>query len=247
MRFQSTKIPVIFVLAILGSARAESAFAALELRDINGRPTANSADAEFAYDTVLDATWYLTANDIRFQWDDAKSWAAGLTVGTFSGWSLPAADPSCGNPYGSPYNCTGSQMGELWYTALGNTGGVAMSNTGPFRNLQSRHYWTGTEFAPNTARLAWLFDTNQGAQDATFKEGPYYALAVRPGDVAAVPEPGKVALLLSGLAGMMVMRRKRADAGIPSNGALAQSQIRFMLSGLTIRRPTVHGSVVLQM
>ncbi len=68
-----------------------SALEALELRDINGNATAVAADAEFAYDAVLDATWYLTANNSGLNWDDAKSWAAGLTVGTFSGWLLPLA------------------------------------------------------------------------------------------------------------------------------------------------------------
>ena len=72
------------VVMVVGLAPAGSALAALELRDINGSPTAVAANAEFAYDTVLDATWYLTANNTGLFWDDAKAWAAGLTVGTFN-------------------------------------------------------------------------------------------------------------------------------------------------------------------
>ena len=135
---------VVLASMIAGTMQAGSALAALELRDINGNATAVTADAEFAYDTVLDATWYLTANNAFLTWDGARSWAAGLTVGTLSGWSLPATDPSC---IGA--NCTNSQMGELWYTELGNTAGFALSNAGPFKNLQSFGHWSGTDYAPS--------------------------------------------------------------------------------------------------
>ena len=195
---------VTLALAVAALFQAGSALAALELRDLNGNATAITADAEFAYDTVLDATWYLTANNTGLNWDNAKSWASGLTVGTFSGWSLPSADPACG----AVFNCTNSQMGELYYTALGNPAGGPLSNTGPFKNLQSLDYWSGTEYAPNPDG-AWTFYTGPGIQYAYLKSTDLYALAVRPGDLVPVPEPGTVALLLSGLAGVMVMRRRR--------------------------------------
>ena len=83
------------VVMVAGLAPAGSALAVLALRDINGNATAVAADAEFAYDTVLKATWYLTGNNAALNWDDARAWAAGLTVGTFSGWSLPSADEEC--------------------------------------------------------------------------------------------------------------------------------------------------------
>ena len=192
---------VTLALAVAALFQAGSALAALQLRDIAGNPTANTADAEFAYDPVLDATWYLTGTNAGLNWDDARSWAAGLTVGTFSGWSLPAADETCVG-----FNCTNSQMGELYYTALGNPQ-FGPLNTGPFKNLLSSVYWSGTEYASSPG-YAWNFYTNIGYQNANYKFNVLYALAVRPGDVAAVPEPGTVALLLSGLAGVMVMRRR---------------------------------------
>ena len=37
----------------------------------------------------------------------------------------------------------------------------------------------------------------------------FYALAVRPGDVAVVPEPQTYALLMLGLTGLAVARRQR--------------------------------------
>ncbi len=195
---------VTLALTVAALVQAGSALAALELRDINGNATANAADAEFAYDTVLDATWYLTANNTVLAWDNARSWAAGLTVGTFGGWSLPSTnDSTCAD-----YNCTNSQMGELYYTALGNPAHGPLSNTGPFKNLLPTVYWSGTEEASNPD-LAWAFATSNGFQGTTLKGNGQYALAVRPGDLAAVPEPGTVALLLSGLAGVMVMRRRR--------------------------------------
>ena len=193
---------VTLLLTVAALVQAGSALAALELRDINGNATAITADAEFAYDTVLDATWYLTANNSGLNWDAARSWAAGLTVGTFSGWSLPSTDVPCFS-----FNCTNSQMGALYYTALGNAAGGPLSNTSPFKNLQSYHYWSGTEYAPDPY-VAWVFSTRHGNQGGFGYGNGLSALAVRPGDVAAVPEPRLVALLLSGLAGVMVMRRR---------------------------------------
>ena len=197
---------VALALAVAALVQAGSALAALELRDITGHATVVEADAQFAYDTVLDATWYLTANNTGLNWNDAKSWAAGLTVGTFSGWSLPAADETC-----SGFNCTASQMGELYYTALGNPAGGPLSNTGPFKNLQSPYYWSGAEYAPSPG-VAWGFGTYSGNQVVLYKSYVLYALAVRPGDVAAVPEPETVALFLAGLAGVLVMRRRPVGA-----------------------------------
>ena len=63
---------VTVALTVAALVQAGSALAALELRDINGNATAITADAQFAYDTVLDATWYLTANNTRLTWDNAK-------------------------------------------------------------------------------------------------------------------------------------------------------------------------------
>ncbi|MEI7970840.1 MAG: PEP-CTERM sorting domain-containing protein [Betaproteobacteria bacterium] len=194
---------VTLAVAAAGLLQAGSSLAALQLRDLNGNPTANAAIAEFAYDTVLDATWYLTANNTGLPWNAAKAWAAGLTVGAFSGWSLPSADPACANGYpaGSPlhgYNCSGGQIGELYYTALGNRMGGPLANTGPFKNLLGAQYWSGTEEEP-LLETAWFFNTRDGYQSAYGKNGITAVLAVRPGDVAAVPEASTWAMLLLGL------------------------------------------------
>lgn len=182
-------------------------------RDINGHAVSiTDPRAEFAYDTVLDATWNLTANTTDLEWDDARIWAAGLTVGTFSGWSLPVPDLVCGQNY----NCTNSQMGELYYTALGNVAfsnpGWGLSNTGPFKNLRSYAYWSGMEYAP--LDFAWGFLTSYGLQFAAGKNSDLYSLAIRPGDLLVagpvpVPEPETYAMLLAGLGLLAAMLRRR--------------------------------------
>ena len=48
-------------------------------------------------------------------------------------------------------------------------------------------------------------------ENADFKDGRFYAVAVRPGDVAvAVPEPGTLGLMLAALGAGAVVRRRRS-------------------------------------
>jgi hypothetical protein len=155
------------------------------------------------YDTVADLTWLADANyaktsgydaDGGMNWGAALAWAAGLRVGGVSGWRLPDTlqpDVSCerqivGASYGN--NCTGSEMGSLFYSALGNAAG-SLTNTGPFSNVQSG-YWSATNYAPVTG-YAWLFNMVDGFQSyngktsSYYSTGSHYAWAVRSGDVSA--------------------------------------------------------------
>lgn len=118
-----------------------------------------------------------------------------------------------------------SEMAHLYFTELGNlsfytvsgadsgayAGGAnpnsTLDNTGPFTNFQSYFYWSGTEYAPNNA-YAWFFTTGSGYQYANPKDVSFYALAVRSGDVAAVPEAETYALMLAGL-GLVGWRTRR--------------------------------------
>ena len=91
----------------------------------------------------------------------------------------------------------------------GTWGGQA--DVGPVKNLQSYYaYWSGSAYAPYPADFAWSFNT---IFDFQYYDNQGYALhawAVRPGDVAAVPEPETYALFLAGLAVMgRAVRRRR--------------------------------------
>lgn len=117
----------------------------------------------------------------------------------------------------------GSEMAHLFYSTLNNKGyvspssvypsytvqaGWGLTNTGPFSNFQAYNYWSAMEYAPVTSN-AWDFDFNYGYQSAPGKSNGLYALAVSPGDVAAVPEPETYAMMLVGLALLGAVTRRR--------------------------------------
>ena len=160
------------------------------------------------YDATTNLTWLSNANiNGLMTWSAANTWAAGLVVDGVSGWSLPTSDTCSG------YNCTGSQMGNLFYNALGGTAGQSIttthtSNYNLFSNFRSDFYWSGTEYAPNTG-YAWDFFFYDGNQSANGKYSNMYALAVRPGLVAAVPLPAAAWLFGSGLLGLVGVSRRR--------------------------------------
>jgi hypothetical protein len=114
-----------------------------------------------------------------------------------------------------------SEMAHLWYVTLGNKGycppltfctteqpGWGLSNTGSFQNLQADVNWSGTEYAADPGS-AWGFYTSAGPQYYYLQHNAFYAMAVRPGDVAAVPEPQAYALMLMGLGALMLTLRRR--------------------------------------
>lgn len=180
-------------------------------RDIDGKPVDGSSEsAVFLFDTALKITWLRDAFYVQtsgfstygyLKWEDSVNWVDNLTVGRFNGWRLPTSDDCSG------YDCTGSEMGHLWYAALGNSGGVPMSNTGHFQHFQSS-YWSGTEFKADTTR-AWYLFAFFGLQNDFPKDVDMAAMAVRPGDVAAVPEPPAYAMLLLGLGAVIVAVSRR--------------------------------------
>ena len=138
--------------AITFSLISLSSHAALVGRDLDG----NNLTAEAWYDTVADLTWVADANlaqtsgfdsDGRMDWATATSWAANLDIDGVAGpdgWRLPTTqqpDPSCDLQSGgvsSGFNCTGSEMGNLYYNVLGNASGLpAFTNIGPCSNVPS--------------------------------------------------------------------------------------------------------------
>ena len=167
------------------------------------------------YDDVNNITWAADANlaktsgydaDGLMNWADAVAWADQLTLGGYTDWSLPTTVPAV-----SGYNQTGSQMGNLFYTQLGGVADNSIATTNGnynlFTNVQSSVYWSGSEYAPFPG-YAWVFFTYNGSQDLINKDGQFYAWAVRPGDVAAVPVPGAFWLFGSGLVALTGLKRR---------------------------------------
>ena len=115
-------------------------------------------------------------------------------------------DPSCDAPSVSiGFNCAGSEMGHLFYVE-----GISEASPGPFSNVQSISYWSGTEDASNPA-IAWGFFFNDGGQLQNSTSTPlYFAWAVHDGNISTVPVPAAVWLLGSGLLSLLgLARRKR--------------------------------------
>jgi MYXO-CTERM domain-containing protein len=163
--------------------------------------------------------------DGRMGGDVAKAWADDLVVGTYSDWRLPSVrDSNGGCVWGRNTQCgynvstITSELAHMYYVTLGDRGYIdasgvydptfGLSNTGPFSNVQSGHYWSGVEYAPYSGH-AWYFDMDRGYQNGYNKNYAFYAWAVHDGDVAVVPEPESWALALVGLAvaGWTVRRR----------------------------------------
>lgn len=189
--------------------------------DLGGIPGVNTYGGSYIF------------NNGSMTWGGAMKWIGAMNAANYLGyhdWRLPdtlppnAGDPSCN----ARWNCTGSEMGHLFYNELG--GVATLSLTGPsnnsiadthnanyslFQNLQPsdqgvqpNSYWSGTgyEFAPE---MAWSFGVYYGDQSVLYKSAPIYALTVRSGDVAAVPLPGAAWLLGSGLLGLIGAARRR--------------------------------------
>lgn len=80
---------------------------------------------------------------------------------------------------------------------------------GPFVNVRSDAYWAGTEYGPGGA-LAWVFGTLDGYQGFDGKQNMFFAWAVTPGEVTAVPLPAAAWMFGSALLGLIGVRRSRS-------------------------------------
>ncbi len=185
------------------------------------------------YDEDRDITWLGDANFAQTSgvipggsstWQTAVDFAANLTVGGYTDWRLPSAfnqDGSgpCGAPQGGlEFECTGSEMGHLFYDELGGRRNQPVTtqsgrteeeidNQELFRNIRFPSYWSSTEFGAN----AGIFNFGNGNQTQDNKGNVNFAWAVRSGDVAAVPAPSAMLLMATGTIGLLIWRRKRND------------------------------------
>lgn len=185
------------------------------------------------YDSDQNITWLQDANyamtsgyddDGRMNWSQATAWADGLSFGGYNDWRLVNANPSdtnCSNSIRPPghdtqyynYNCTGNELGHLFYIDFGLTQDQPiLSSTDDdldlFINIQNSVYWSGTEYEPDT-RSAWHFHTNNGVQLVATKRYERLAWAVRNGDVTPVPLPSALLLFISGIIGIGATRLRR--------------------------------------
>ncbi len=108
-------------------------------------------------------------------------------------------------------------MGHLFYTELGNSenhdtssGSSGLQNTGDFYHLDGTWpYWSGTE--KTTGSTAWSFNMRWGSQDVYNEGFIALGLALRSGNVSAVPIPGALWLLGSGLLGLLGIKRRQSQ------------------------------------
>jgi len=153
-------------------------------------------------------------------WYGAQAWINYLNVTKYGGsnrWALPTtvdAVASSGYPSGSA--AASSQLAGLFYGNLGGsaspTGGFTGTLNGSaalFSNIRTSVYWSGT-LSSGTSD-PWYFDTNFGNQLSGLPPASqqFFALAVSPGQVNAVPLPASAWLFLGGLAGLGAFGRRR--------------------------------------
>jgi len=172
------------------------------------------------YDDVADLTWLSDANvggRLR-NWNQANNWALNLNINGIDDWRLPNTlqpDPSCStirNGLSQGRNCTGSELGNMFYNVLGGTSGTAISashnaNYDLFTNIQDFFYWSATQ--PDSG-YAWVFHFDSGSQEAlpTVDIIAGSTWAVRSGDISPVPLPAAVWLFASGLISLICLRRR---------------------------------------
>ena len=160
--------------------------------------TPGGTDYQAYYDDVADLTWLADANaaGTDMSWINANNWAAGLNVAGVTGWRLADSlqpDASCDSQDASGsygFNCTGSEMGNLFYNVLGGSApssitDVHNANYDLFSNVQADGYWTATEYALLESN-AWFFVMGSGSQHPfNDKDNLNFAWAVHSGDVSA--------------------------------------------------------------
>lgn len=146
--------------------------------------------------------------------------------------SSPFVTPDCG--YVS--NPSTSELATLFYVSLGNPPRF-VPKTGPFGSLPGGLAWLGSQYTvpeyllnassiltvggwlvrePGMLEwpaLSWAFGMSEGFQGPGYAPDVGVAWAVRTGDVTAVPVPGTIYLMLSGLLVFAIVANKTKQNG----------------------------------
>lgn len=133
-----------------------------------------------------------------------------INYGGINNWYLPTMTNTTVGPATTNGNSQGDEMAELFYSELNGIVDSPFPNTTTFDfDLRSGLYWSGTGFVQDP-RQAWYF--GNGFQNTLSTNNKLYVWAISSGQVAAVPEPDSMALLLTVLGVLAgVVRRRQQE------------------------------------
>lgn len=180
-------------------------------------PARNITWTDWRLPKTLPANGSLTGYNYIFSYNGSTDWAFNISA-----------------PLSAYPGTTGSEMAYMFYNNLKNRGdhdvmgnfisensyppNYALSNVGPFINLQAAAYWSGSPYLANPGDV-WYYGFDFGIQSYNPQGIFMNAWAVRPGDVgpSPVPLPASIWLFGSGLFGILGYIKKFNHRDIMNN------------------------------